>query len=456
MSLTRGGCTRSSDEALVTGAERRGAERRFGGRATRREDDSAVRGKAFEIPKDLVWESYKQVKANRGSAGCDGQTMKQFDEDRDRNLYRIWNRLSSGSYFPPPVLRQEIPKLDGTVRVLGIPTVSDRIAQGAVKLHLERMLEVVFHPNSYGYRPGRSAHDALEVTRQRCWRHAWVVEVDIKGFFDNVRHDLILRALAAHSPPSWVMLYVGRWLRAPLVDRAGNIQARGSGTPQGGVISPILANLFLHYGLDRWMERVFPECPFERYADDTVIHCRSERVADHLLRSLSERMAEIGLELHPRKTRKVFVGRGTNPSGVARGFTFLGYDFQERTLVDRHGQLFRRVAPGASKAAMKGMTRTIKGWRIHRSSAASATELAQRYNATLRGWINYYGRFWYRNFSYRLWCVFQSRLVKWMRRKYRLSQRAAERRLARMRQENPALFAHWALLRRSDARSGAV
>lgn len=438
------------------GAERRGAERQTGERATRNEDDSPVRGKAFEIPKELVWESYMQVKANRGSAGCDGQTMKQFDEDRDRNLYKIWNRLSSGSYFPPPVLRQEIPKLDGTVRVLGIPTVSDRIAQGAVKLFLERKLEAVFHPDSYGYRPRRSAHDALEVTRQRCWRHPWVVEVDIKGFFDNVRHDLILRALAVHSPPAWVMLYVGRWLKAPLVDREGNTEARGSGTPQGGVVSPVLSNLFLHYGLDLWMERTFPDFPFERYADDTIIHCRSEREADRLLRSLGDRMAAIGLELHPRKTRKVFVGRGNGPAGVAREFTFLGYDFKERTLVDRHGRLFRRVAPGASKAAMKGMTRTIKGWRIHRSSAASATELAQRYNATLRGWIHYYGQFWYWNFSYRLWSVFQSRLVKWLRCKYRLSQRAAERKLARMRRESPSLFAHWALLRGSDARSRAV
>jgi group II intron reverse transcriptase/maturase len=415
-----------------------------------------VRGKAFEIPKELVWESYKQVKANRGSAGCDGQTIKQFDEDRDRNLYKIWNRLSSGSYVPPPVLRQEIPKLDGTVRVLGIPTVSDRIAQGAVKLHLERELEPVFHRDSYGYRPGRSAHDALEVTRQRCWHHAWVVEVDIKGFFDNVRHDLILRALAVHSLPSWVTLYVGRWLKAPLVDREGTVQARMTGTPQGGVISPVLANLFLHYGMDRWMERTFPDCPFARYADDTVIHCRSEREAERLLRALNDRMAEIGLELHPRKTRKVFVGRGASPIGVAREFTFLGYDFKQRTLIDRSGKLFRRIAPGASKAAMKGMTRTIKGWRIHRSSAASAAELAQRYNATLRGWINYYGRFWYWNFSYRLWSVFQSRLVKWMRCRHRLAQRAAERKLAHIRRGNPSLFAHWALLRGSDARQRAV
>jgi group II intron reverse transcriptase/maturase len=408
------------------------------------------------IPKELVWTSYKQVKANRGSAGCDGQTMKHFDENRDRNLYKIWNRLSSGSYFPPPVLRQEIPKADGSIRVLGIPTVADRIAQGAVKLFLERELDEEFHPDSYGYRPNRSAHDALEVTRKRCWRYAWVVEVDIKRFFDCVRHDLILRALEAHGPPAWVMLFVRRWLEAPMVDRDGEVQERSKGTPQGGVISPLLANLFLHYGMDRWMERTFSDCPFERYADDSVIHCRSKQMADQVLRSVSDRMAEVGLELNPTKTRIVYVGRGAAPHGAVREFTFLGYDFKQRTLVDRNGVLFRSIAPGASKSAMREMTRTIKGWRIHRSSGATLRELAQRHNATLRGWINYYGKFWYRNFSYQLWSVFQSRLVKWMSCKYRLSQRAAERKLARVRRAHPSLFAHWSLLQSSDARRRAV
>ena len=204
------------------------------------------------------------------------------------------------------------------------------------------------------------------------------------------------------------------------------------------------------------MQRTFRDCPFERYADDSVIHCRNRQTADRMLRSLNARMAEVGLELNPTKTRIVYVGRGVAPSGVAREFTFLGYDFKQRTLVDRNGVLFRSIAPGASKAAMKEMTRTIKSWRIHRSSGASLRELAQRYNATLRGWIQYYGRFWYRNFSYQLWSVFQSRLVKWVGRKYRLSQRAAERKLARIRRTHPSLFAHWSLLRSSDARRRAV
>lgn len=427
--------------------ERRGAERRIGRQTTRKEDDLVCRGKTFDIPKALVWASYKQVRANRGAGGCDRQTMQQFDENRDQNLYKIWNRLSSGSYFPPPVLRKEIPKADGRVRVLGIPTISDRIAQGAVKLYLEPKLEPLFHENSYGYRPHRSAHDALEVTRQRCWRYDWVVEIDIKGFFDNVSHALMMKALASQSLPKWVALYVQRWLEAPMIDHEGAIQTREMGTPQGGVISPLVSNLFLHYGLDRWLQTQHTDKPFARYADDAVIHCSSRQGADRVMRELAERLASIGLELHPTKTQVVYVGRGKIPADVAGEFTFLGYDFKRRTLVDRNGQLFFRIAPGASKLAMKAMVRTIRQWRIHRSSGASLLEIAHRYNATLRGWINYYGKYWYRVFSYRLWSAIQSRLVKWVKCKYRLGQKRAEQKLARIRRSNPSLFAHWEFLR---------
>lgn len=420
------------------------------------EDDLSRWGKAFAIPKELVWQSYKQVKANRGSAGCDGQTISQFDEHRDRNLYKIWNRLSSGSYFPPPVLRKEIPKPNGKVRVLGIPTVSDRVAQGAVKIYLENQLDRQFHEDSYGYRPNRCAHDALDVTRKRCYRHDWLLEVDIKGFFDNVRHDLILSALSFHKVPVWVQLYAGRWLKASMINKNREIVSREIGTPQGGVISPLLANLFLHYGVDRWMDRTYGDNPFARYADDLVIHCPNGTVAERIKDSLAVRMAEIGLELHPEKTKVVYVGRGGNPPNVAREFTFLGYDFKERTLKDRHGNLFRRIAPGASMKAMKEMTWNIKQWKLHRSTEASLQEIANRYNATLRGWINYYDRYCYRQFSYHLWSVFQSRLVKWYSNKYRLSQRQAEKKLKDIRKKNPNLFAHWALLKRRMPHSRAV
>lgn len=412
--------------------------------------------KPYDIPKRLVWQAYKDVRANRGAAGCDSQTIAQFDENRDRNLYKIWNRLTSGSYFPPPVLKQEIPKPDGRVRVLGIPTVADRIAQGAVKLHLEQLLEPRFHPDSYGYRPGRSAHDALEVTRQRVWQYDWVVEVDIKAFFDNVSHELILKALEYHRAPSWVLLYAKRWLEAEMVDREGNTEVRCKGTPQGGVISPLLANLFLHHGMDEWMRCHYPEIPFARYADDAVLHCRTQNQADNIIKVLSARMEEIGLSLHPEKTKKVFVGRAGLKQSVVKEFTFLGYDFKRRVLRRRDGVLFYRVYPGASKKAMKAMTKTIRNWRIHRSSGMTIWRLAQTYNATLRGWINYYGRYWYRHFGYRLWSCFQSRLIRWVKCRYKVSQRAAERKLEQIRRRHPNLFAHWQLLGRQKGYSRAV
>ena len=251
-------------------------------------------GKPYDIPKSFVWESYKAVRENKGSAGYDGQTMAMFDENRDQNLYKIWNRLSSGSYFPPPVLKQEIPKGDGRMRVLGIPTVADRIAQGTVKLVLERKLEPLFHPDSYGYRVNRSAHDALEAVRQRLWKYDWVVEVDIEAFFDSVSHELIQKALRFHRVPDWVILYAKRWLEAGMIDRHGVTEVREKGTPQGGVVSPVLANLFLHHGMDDWMRRHYPEIPFARYADDAVLHCRTPGEAERIKRALAKRMEEIG------------------------------------------------------------------------------------------------------------------------------------------------------------------
>ena len=412
--------------------------------------------KPYDIPKAWVWRAYKAVRESRGAAGCDGQTLAQFDENRDRNIYKIWNRLSSGSYFPPAVLKQEIPKTDGRVRVLGIPTVADRIAQGAVKLYLEERLDPKFHPDSYGYRPGRSAHDALEVTRRRVWQYDWAVEIDIKAFFDNVNHELILKALKYHAVPDWVVLYAKRWLRAEMIDRQGVKEAREKGTPQGGVISPLLANLFLHHGMDEWMQRHHPDIPFARYADDAVLHCRTQAQADKIIKTLSERMDEIGLALHPEKTKKVFVGRAKLRQPIATEFTFLGYDFKRRVLRRKDGVLFYRVFPGASKKAMSAMTKVIRSWRIHRSSGMTIRGLAQTYNATLRGWINYYGRYWYRHFGYRLWSTFQSRLVRWAKCRYRISQRQAERKLNGLQKHLPNLFAHWQLLGKREMHSGAV
>lgn len=409
-------------------------------------------GKAFEIPKALVWESYLEVRRNKGAAGCDGQTIAQFDQNRDGNLYKIWNRLCSGSYFPPPVREKRIPKADGGERILGIPTVSDRIAQGAIKLFVEKRLDPIFHADSYGYRPGRSAHQALEKCYERCRNHNWVLEIDIRAFFDNVRHDLVIAALTHRRLPKWVVLYCTRWLQAPM-QSAGDHQtltARNKGTPQGGVISPLLANLFLHYAFDKWMDRTHKDIPFERYADDIVCHCHRMRDAVALKARIRSRFQEMGLELNNKKTNVVYID--TFPrENVAQCFTFLGYDFKVRTLRDSKGQLYRKCAPGASNKAMRMITETIKSWRIHRSTADRAEAFAERYNRFVRGWIEYFGKFWYRNFGYRLWSAIQSRLIKWAKAKFRISTRKAQRKLSLLQKEKPRLFAHWYLLRASNA-----
>ena len=387
------------------------------------------------------------VRKNRGIAGCDGQSIKQFDEKRDRNLYKIWNRLCSGSYFPPPVLEKRIPKDNGRERVLGIPTVADRIAQGAVKIFIESILEPQFHEDSYGYRPNKSPHDALRTCTARCWEHSWVLEIDIKAFFDNVRHDLIIKTLEYHQMPKWVILYCQRWLEAPMIseDKSKRYE-RKVGTPQGGVISPLLANLFLHYAFDKWMDLKHKEVPFERYADDIVCHLHVMKDAVQLKENIVKRFEEVGLKINEEKSHIVYVDTFKRWN-VPKCFTFLGYDFKIRTLRDKAGKLFRKYMPGASKKAMKRITQTVRSWRIHRCTGDSLKKLSQRYNAVIRAWIEYYDKFWYRNFAYHLWSQLQSRLVKWMKNKHRISTKRAKHRLHLIQRENPKLFAHWYLLR---------
>jgi RNA-directed DNA polymerase len=406
-----------------------------------------VQGKAFEIPKALVWQSYKMVRRNRGAAGCDGQTIRQFDKNRDKNLYKIWNRLCSGSYFPPPVLEKRIPKGNGKERILGIPTVADRIAQGAVKIYMEKELDPVFHNDSYGYRPKKSAHQALAQCAQRCWRFSWVVEIDISGFFDNVRHDLVIKALEHHKMPKWVILYCRRWLKAPMctADKS-ELRKREIGTPQGGVVSPLLANLFLHYAFDKWMNRENAETPFERYADDIVCHCHVMKDAVRLKAEIANRLQQVGLGINNEKSQIVYIDTFKRWN-VETCFTFLGYDFKVRTLKNFKGELYRKCMPGAAGKAMRQITREIRRWRLQRCTGEDLDKLATRYNAAIRGWIQYYGKFWYREFGYRLWSQLQSRLIKWVRNKYRLSHRKAERKLHLIQQANPRLFAHWYLLR---------
>lgn len=318
------------------------------------------KAKPFCISKREVWTAYKRVKANGGAAGVDDQTIAEFEKDLSNNLYRLWNRMSSGSYLPPPVRRVDIPKGDGGTRPLGIPTVSDRIAQTVVKQYLEPLVEPVFHGDSYGYRPGRSAHDALAVARQRCWRHDWVLDLDIKGFFDNIDWELLMRAVRRHTDSAWVLLYIERWLRAPVSMPDGTLVGRERGTPQGGVVSPILANLFLHYAFDRWMKENNPDIPFERYADDVICHCRSEAQARSLRQALEARLAMCKLELHPQKTKIVYC-KDTNRlnSHPEQRFDFLGFTFRPRQSMNRTGNLFVSFSPAVSDKAAKAMREVV-------------------------------------------------------------------------------------------------
>lgn len=406
------------------------------------------KAKPFGISKREVWEAYKRVKVNQGAAGVDGQTIAQFDEDLSNNLYRIWNRMSSGSYVPPPVLRVDIPKGDGRTRPLGIPTVSDRIAQTVVQRYLEPKLEPVFHADSYGYRPGRSAHHALSVARQRCWQYDWVLDLDIKSFFDEIDWELLMRAVRKHTDCKWVLLYLERWLKAPVRMPDGTLVNREKGTPQGGVISPILANLFLHYAFDVWMTKNNPDIPFERYADDVICHCSSETQARLLRQALEARLAACKLELHPLKT-KVAYCKDANRLGnyPEQRFDFLGYTFRPRRSMNRHGKLFVSFAPAVSDNAAKAMRQTMRRWKLHHRSDLALVDVAQWARPVLLGWVQYYGHF--RPSALRAALrTLDYFLVRWARQKYKRFRKHKTRAwdwLQRIQARQPELFPQWAL-----------
>ena len=322
--------------------------------------------KSHDISKRLVWQAWKQVKANHGAAGVDGVSIAAFEKDLKKNLYKVWNRMSSGAYFPPPVRLVEIPKSDGkSVRKLGIPAIGDRVAQTVAKMVIEPEVEPIFHPDSYGYRPGRSALDAVGKARERCWRFDWVIDLDIKSFFDTIPWDLIEKAVAHHTELSWVRLYVKRWLQAPVEHEDGTREARTRGTPQGSVVSPVLSNLFMHYAFDLWMQRTFAHLCFERYADDAIVHCKSETEAKAVLEAIRNRLAECGLELHPEKTRIVYCKDGKRKAGYEHiSFDFLGYTFQPREACDRKGERFLNFLPAISRKAAKKIRQTIREWRL--------------------------------------------------------------------------------------------
>jgi RNA-directed DNA polymerase len=402
--------------------------------------------KSYEISKHVVVEAFQRVKANKGVAGIDDENLEAFEANLKNNLYKIWNRMSSGSYFPPPVKVVEIPKKSGGKRVLGVPTVADRVAQMVVKIYFEPTVEPYFHTDSYGYRPGKSAVDALTVTRQRCWKYNWVLEFDIKGLFDNIDHQLLMKAVRKHTDNPWVLLYIKRWLTAPFQMPDGTVKERTKGTPQGGVISPVLANLFLHYAFDGWMDRNHPDKPFARYADDGVAHCRSMKETEELYESLKERFAVCKLELHPTKTRIVYCKDDdrTGNYPVTR-FDFLGYTFRARRSKSRYGKHFINFTPAVSNKAKRAMQKTIRGWRMHLKPDKSLEDLSRMFNPVLRGWINYYGRF-YKSELYAVLRHMDRALIRWVRRKYKKLQRHQRRAtywLGGIARREPKLFAHW-------------
>ncbi|MDH4138272.1 MAG: group II intron reverse transcriptase/maturase [Anaerolineae bacterium] len=407
------------------------------------------KAKPYCVSKQVVWDAYKRVKANRGAAGVDKQSLEAFEEDLKGNLYKIWNRMSSGSYFPPPVRLVEIPKGKGK-RTLGIPTVSDRVAQTVAKMYLEPFVEPKFHEDSYGSRPGKSALDAVATARKRCWRKNWVVDLDIKGFFDNLDWNLVMRAVRFHTDVKWLHLYIERWLRAPVEMEDGSRVERTKGSPQGSVVSPLLANLFMHHAFDDWMDRNHPNIQFERYVDDVVIHCVSEKQAKFILQAVRRRLKECRLELHPEKTQIVYCQDDDRRGRYERiKFDFLGYTFQPRRAKNRHGKYFVSFLPAISNKAAKHIRGIIRNWRMAGTkNNQSLEDLARLSDPYVRGWMNYYGRF-YRSKCGLVLRYLNDALVKWARRKYKTRFRRKERKaahwLGRIAARDPNLFVLWKL-----------
>ncbi len=402
--------------------------------------------KPFMIDKRQVYEAYKAVRSSNGGAGVDGQTIEAFEADLKSNLFKIWNRMCSGSYFPPPVRAVAIPKKTGGERILGVPTVSDRIAQMVVKQMIEPELDPLFLADSYGYRPRKSALDAVGVTRQRCWKYDWILEFDIKGLFDNISHDLLLTAVRKHVNCQWALLYIERWLTAPM-ERDGKTIERNRGTPQGGVVSPILSNLFLHYAFDLWMKRTHPDLPWCRYADDGLVHCRTEQEAEAVKAALQARLTDCQLEMHPTKTKIVYCKdgkrRGQYPNVT---FDFLGYQFRPRTVRNsRSDELFCSFTPAVSPSALAAIRTKVRDLNIRKLTVRTLDDISSALNPLLRGWIQYYGKF---NLSALEPMLRHVNLTVrgWVMRKFKRFQgrkAAAAIFLEKMVRLRPALFEHW-------------
>jgi len=448
--LVDGGSNRSSEEDSVMELERRVGiiqlelplTTSVKGRRTK-----GVTAKGIPITRSMVWQAYKKVRKNKGSGGVDGMSLKTYEKHLEDNLYQLWNRLTSGSYFPKAVKQVSIPKRDGRQRKLGIPTIADRIAQQVIKDHLESRFEREFHENSYGYRPLKSAHQALEEVRKNVWKKDWVIDMDIKGFFDEVSHELLMKALKRHVPEKWVLMYIKRWLEAPIETESKELEYRkGQGTPQGGVISPLLANLFLHYVFDKWMGKTFPTLMFVRYADDIIVHCGTEKEAEKVLAAIKSRMEECRLRLHEEKTKIVFCKKYKKQSdGKIVKFDFLGFSFQPRPSAMKKGGMFLGYDCAISQSSKNKIIEEIKSTKFQRWTNRSIEEIAEFFNAKILGWINYYGKFRKHRLN-SLFRVFERRLIEWARRRYkrfRNSYIKASKWFYRFKLGNRTLFAHW-------------
>jgi RNA-directed DNA polymerase len=412
----------------------------------------ATTNKPFNIDKRLVYEAYKAVKSNRGAAGVDEQTIEQFEADLSENLYKIWNRMSSGTYFPPPVRAVAIPKKSGGERILGVPTVADRVAQTVVKLLIEPILDSVFLADSYGYRPNKSALEAVGATRERCWKYDWVLEFDIKGLFDNIDHELLLRAVRKHITCKWALLYIERWLKAPMVQEYGTTIERSRGTPQGGVVSPIMANLFMHYTFDLWMTRTHPNLPWCRYADDGLVHCRTQQEAEALKAELQARLAECHLEMHPTKTKVVYCKDGKRNGKYPNvKFDFLGYCFRPRlALNSRDNSLFWSFNPAVSTSAMKAMREAIRDLNLWHQTQLTLQDIARKINPLLRGWLEYYGRY-ARSALYPVFRYVNLKLRAWVMRKFKRFKYhtiQASKFLQKLAATRVDLFVHWPIAKK--------
>ena len=409
------------------------------------------KSKPYPITEEQVWEAYKLVKGKGDAPGVDGITIDDISRNPEKHLYPVWNRLASGSYFAPPVKRHEISKEDGSKRTLGIPTIKDRIAQTVIAKELGLIVEPRFHNNSFGYRPNRDAHQAIEQARTNCWKYAWVIDMDIKGFFDTIDHGLMIRALRYFTNEKHIILYAKRWLKAPIQLKDGTqIQNTEKGTPQGGVISPVLANIFLHVVFDKWMDLHYPDCPFERYADDVIIHVKNEPYARQILREVRQRFEACKLELHPEKTKLVYCnrkGRRKRKEVKHQQFDFLGFTFRPRKLMTKDGHLMYGFSPAISRKRTKRIVAACRKLRFHRWTHLNIHQLAQALYSKIRGWINYYGKFHFTEMK-RAFLHINRRLAKWAFNKYKRFKRRktvyyARLWLRQVSKNYQYLFPHW-------------